>query len=83
MTGEYGSGLRTGPFNTSSLPSHVTFDLTGGYKFRGDSWASKWTVQADILNILDNMYPLTIDNGFNGSHYAAGRVFFIRVTKEL
>jgi outer membrane receptor protein involved in Fe transport len=83
VQGLYGSGLRTGPFNTASLPDHFTYDLTAGYQFARDSWISKWKVQGDILNIFNNVYPITIANGFNGSHYAAGREFFIRLTKEL
>jgi outer membrane cobalamin receptor len=81
----FGSGLRTGPDNTLSLPSHFTLDLTAGYDFSGwnDSWWSKCKIQGDLLNLFGNEYPITIDNGFNGSHYAAGREFFVRLTKEL
>ena len=83
VEGLFGSGLRTGPNNTLSLPSHFTFDLTAGYDFKGENWLTNWKVQGDILNLFDNVYPITIANGFNGSHYAAGREFFIRLTKEL
>ncbi|PWU10749.1 MAG: hypothetical protein C5B47_01755 [Verrucomicrobia bacterium] len=78
----YGSGLRTGDQNNTSLPAHLTFDTTVGYSFNGDSWATKFKLSADILNILDNPYPISIANGFNGSHYAAGRQFFVRLAKE-
>ena len=40
-------------------------------------------VSGDVLNVFDTAYPITIANGFNGSHYAAGREFFVRLTKEL
>ena len=83
LQGIYGSGLRTGPSNTLALPSHTTFDATAGYIFKGESWASKWKVSGDVTNILDNPYPITVNNGYNGSHYAAGREFFVRLTKEL
>jgi outer membrane cobalamin receptor len=83
VQGLFGSGLRTGPNNTLSLPSHFTFDLTAGYDLKGDNWLTNWKIQGDILNMFDNAYPITIANGFNGSHYAAGREFFIRLTKEL
>ena len=81
--GLYGSGLRTDPNNGTSLPAHFTFDTTIGYEFRGDAWYSRFKISGDILNIFDNVYPITIANGFNGSHYAAGRQFFVRVSKEL
>jgi outer membrane receptor for ferrienterochelin and colicin len=79
----FGSGLRTDPNNGTNLPPHLTFDTTLGYQFNGDSWATRFKVAVDILNILDNSFPISIANGFNGSHYAAGREFFIRLGKEL
>jgi len=78
-----GSGLRTGPGNSNTLPPHLTFDTTFGYKFTGASWFERFKVSADILNILDNPYPISVANGFNGSHYAAGREFIIHLNKEL
>ena len=68
---------------TSNLPAHLTFDTTVGYEFHGDEWYSRFKVSADVLNIFDNAYPITIANGFNGSHYAAGREIFVRLSKEL
>lgn len=79
--GVYGSGLRTGPDNSLGLPSHLTFDTTLGYQFHGQSWLSRFRVSFDVLNVLDNVYPITIANGYNGSHYAAGRQFFVRLGK--
>ena len=76
VQGLYGSGLRTGQNNSISLPSHLTFDATLGYEFHGDSWLSKFKLSGDVLNIFNNVYPITIANGFNGSHYAAGREFY-------
>jgi outer membrane receptor protein involved in Fe transport len=64
------------------LPSHLSFDLSAGYEFAGSFW-EQWKVSGDIFNIFNNVYPITIANGFNGSHYAAGREFFIRLTKML
>jgi outer membrane receptor protein involved in Fe transport len=80
LTGLYGSGLRTGPNNSVPLPPHFTFDTTLGYQFKTSrDWFSGLRVSMDILNILDNRYPITIANGFNGSHYAAGRLFYLRM----
>ncbi len=80
ITGEalYGSGLRTDPTNGTSLPAHITFDTTVGYKW--SLYGLKTSL--DILNILDRPYPITISNGFNGSHYAPGREFFVRVAGD-
>ena len=81
--GLFGSGLRTGSNNTLSLPTHFTFNLTLGYEFHGESWWSKWKLAGDMLNMFNNVYPITVANGYNGSHYAAGREFFIRLAKEI
>lgn len=79
----FGSGLRTGPNNTLSLPDHFTLDTTLGYEFHGDCWYTRFKLSGDALNLFNNVYPITIANGFNGSHYAAGREFFVRLSKEL
>lgn len=81
--GLYGSGLRTGENNSVALPGHFTMDTTLGYQFHGKSWFSDFKLSGDVLNIFNNVYPITIANGFNGSHYAAGRQYFIRLTKYL
>jgi outer membrane receptor protein involved in Fe transport len=83
LQGLYGSGLRTGPNNGSNLPGHLTFDTTVGYKFTGDNWWARCKVAVDVLNILNDAYPITIANGFNGSHYAAGQQFFVHYIKEI
>ncbi|MGE4169801.1 MAG: TonB-dependent receptor plug domain-containing protein [Candidatus Margulisiibacteriota bacterium] len=75
----YGSGLRTGPDNNDALPAHLTFDTTIGQGFDTDFGTFK--VALDVLNILDNAHPITLSNGFNGTHYAAGRTWMLRVTK--
>jgi outer membrane receptor for monomeric catechols len=79
----YGSGLRTAPNNTGHLPGHLSFDLTAGYALTTGSWWRRWSFSGDILNVLNNVYPITVANGFNGSHYSAGREYFIRVAKDL
>lgn len=83
LTGLYGSGLRTRSDNGGALPAHTTFDFTAGYAFRSDDWLARWKVSCDVLNIGDNAYPITIANGYNGNHYAAGREFFVHLIKDL
>lgn len=78
----FGSGLWTGENNSIALPSHLTFDTTVGYDFSERvTGLDKWKVSLDLLNVLDNRYPITIANAFNGSRYAAGRQLFLRLTR--
>jgi len=80
LMGLYGSGLRTGISNSIALPPHLSFDTTLGYQFKNEiPWLPRSKASVDVLNILDNRYPITIANGFNGSHYAAGRMFYLRL----
>jgi len=84
LMGLYGSGLRTGSNNSIGLPSHISFDATFGYQFKKEiSWLPGSKISVDILNFLDNRYPITIANGFNGSHYAAGRTVYLRFSTPI
>jgi outer membrane receptor for ferrienterochelin and colicin len=82
-SGLYGSGLRTGADNTGVLPAHFIADSTVGYAFQSESWIGNWKLSGDVLNIFDNAYPITVANGFNGSHYSAGRTYMVHLTKNL
>ncbi len=81
----FGSGLRTGNNNSISLPDHLTFNLTVGYDFQklSDSWWAKTKLSVDALNLTNNPYPISVANGFNGSHYAAPLEIFARIEKEI
>lgn len=83
LTGIYGSGLRTRSDNGGALPGHTTFDYTIGYSFHDTDWWSKWHVSLDLINILNNSYPVTIANGYNGNHYAPGQEWFLHIAKDL
>lgn len=83
VQGLFGSGLRTGLNNSLALPGHLTFDATVGYEFHGGEWwSSGLKVSLDVLNMGDNRHPVSVANGFNGSHYAAGRQFYVHLVKE-
>ena len=80
--GNYGSGLRTGPNNTLTLPQHYTADTTVGYAIKSRDHVPGFKISGDVLNILDNRYPISIANGYNGSHYAAGREYFVHLSTD-
>ncbi len=83
LQGFYGSGLRTGDNNSLELPHHFTMDATVGYEFHGAKWWNSGVkVSMDILNMWNNQYPISVANGFNGSHYAAGRFLYFHLVKE-
>lgn len=82
-TALYGSGLRTGPNNSVSLPPHFGMDGTVSYAVKGSHWLEDMKVALDVTNIFDNVYPLTVDNGFNGSHYEAPTAWTLHLVKTL
>ncbi|HTB23636.1 MAG TPA: TonB-dependent receptor [bacterium] len=82
-TGLYGSGLRTGFDNEVSLPPHFTVDGTLSYAITGKSWLDDVKLQLDVTNIFDDVYPIFVDNGFNGSHYVAPTGFMVHLIKTL
>ncbi len=77
----YGSGLRTGPDNSQSVPQHVRVDATLSYAF--DTLPLRPRVAIDIINLLDAHYAYRIGNGFVGSSYAAPRSVFLRIAVPL
>jgi len=83
LTALYGSGLRTGFDNEVSLPPHCTMDGTVAYAVKGGSWLEDVKVALDVTNIFDDVYPIFVDNGFNGSHYVAPTAFTLHVVKTL
>jgi outer membrane receptor protein involved in Fe transport len=83
VLGQFGSGLPTGPGNSVTLPSHLTFDLSLGDEFFVQSQWARFKLSADLTNVFDDVYPISIANGFNGSYYAAGRGFMIHLSKEI
>ncbi|HRI51874.1 MAG TPA: TonB-dependent receptor, partial [Pseudomonadota bacterium] len=70
----YGSGLRTGPDNSQSVPEHVRIDTTLSYSF--DTLPLRPRAAIDIINLLDAHYAYRLGNGFVGSSYAAPRTVF-------
>jgi outer membrane receptor protein involved in Fe transport len=83
LTGLYGSGLRTGFDNEVSLPPHFTMDGTVSYALQGKNWFEDLKLALDVTNIFDTVYPIFVDNGFNGSHYVAPTEFTVHLIKTL
>ena len=56
--GIFGSGLRTGPQNSTTVPSHLSFDTTVAMSFWETKWWSNVKLSLDIINIFDNHYAV-------------------------
>jgi hypothetical protein len=73
----YGSGTRTGFYDTEHVPSHSTLDLTLRHRF---SLPLHPEVAFDVFNVFDEIYPTRIGNGYIGSAYGALRHVDVRLT---
>jgi hypothetical protein len=74
---QYGSGLRTGPDFNENLPPHCTLNVTLRHRF--ESVALHPEVAIDVLNALNESYPLRIADGYFGSSYGAPRRVNLRL----
>jgi hypothetical protein len=81
--GIYGSGLHTGPTNASTLPQHFTLNISLGYAFKKGSGLNGNQISLDLMNLFNTIYPIFIENGFDGNQYAAGREFMLRWVKNI
>lgn len=82
-TGQFGSGLRTGPNNITNSPMHFSFDTSAGFEFLSHSDVlNHLKVSLDITNLFNNRYAVFVANGYNGSYYAPGRAFFGHLSKD-
>ena len=77
----YGSGLRTGPSNNEHVPDHARVDLTLAHQF--SSVALRPTIALDVINLFDAHYACRIANGFNGTHFAPERSFYLRLSTSI
>jgi outer membrane cobalamin receptor len=77
----YGSGLRTGPSNTSHVPGHARVDQSLRYTLETSGYDV--TLAVDIINIFDARYAYRIANGFVGSSYAPPREVFLTLALPL
>jgi outer membrane cobalamin receptor len=76
----YGSGMRTGPVDNETVPSHATLDLT--IRHRLDLMVQP-EVALDVLNVFDDVYAYRIANGNVGSAFGPLRRINVRVTVAL
>ena len=81
LLASYGSGLRTGPNNTMSVPEHVRLDATLQYTF--EQLPLRPQLAFDVINLLDAHYAYRIANGFVGSSWAPPRSAFVRLSFPL
>jgi opacity protein-like surface antigen len=88
-TGIFGSGLRTGDFNTGQLPSYYQINLGASHEFTPPpGWFINdrpITVRFDIVNVTDNIYLIRSGSGIGvfAPQYGPRRGYFFGLSQKL
>jgi outer membrane receptor protein involved in Fe transport len=80
----YGSGLRSGDFNTGHNPPYVIFNLGISREFQLSSDAKPFTVRFDVVNLFDEVYELRDGSGIGvfAPQFGARRGVFIGLSQK-
>jgi outer membrane receptor protein involved in Fe transport len=79
----YGSGLRAGFANTTSVPAYTQFDLGLSHEFILPDW-KPFTVRFDVVNLFDHIYELRDGSGIGvfAPQYGPRRGFFVGFSQK-
>ncbi len=79
----YGSGLRSGDYNSSHLPGYTQFNLGLSHEFNLPDW-KPFTVRFDVVNLFDHVYELRDGSGIGvfAPQYGPRRGFFVGFSQK-
>ena len=81
----YGSGLRNGFANTTTLPSYTQVNLGVSHEFNIVSAAKPTTLRFDIVNLFDSIYEIRDGSGIGvfAPQYGPRRGFYFGISQKL
>jgi outer membrane receptor protein involved in Fe transport len=81
----FGSGLRNGFANTTSLPSYTQVNVGVSHDFNWVSAAKPTTLRFDIVNLFDSIYQLRDGSGIGvfAPQYGPRRGFYFGISQKL
>jgi outer membrane receptor protein involved in Fe transport len=79
----YGSGLRSGDHNSTTLPGYSQFNLGLSHEFVLPDW-KPLTVRLDVVNLFDNIYELRDGSGIGvfAPQWGPRRGFFVGFSQK-
>jgi outer membrane receptor protein involved in Fe transport len=82
VDGLYGSGLRNGPHNTTTLPPYTQFNLSVARSVELP-WFGRYDLRGAVINLLDTVYQLRDNSGIGVSAnvYGPRRGFYLGIGK--
>jgi hypothetical protein len=80
----YGSGLRAGDANISTVPAYTQFNVSIGREFLLPDDPKPMTVRFDVVNLFDDVYQIRSGTGIGvfAPQYGPRRGYFVGVTKK-
>jgi hypothetical protein len=80
----YGSGLRAGDANISTVPAYTQFNVSIGREFSLPDDPKPMTVRFDVVNLFDDVYQIRSGTGIGvfAPQYGPRRGYFVGVTKK-
>jgi hypothetical protein len=80
----YGSGLRAGDANISTVPAYTQFNVSVGREFLLPNDPKPMTVRFDVVNVADTVYQIRSGTGIGvfAPQYGPRRGYFVGVTKK-
>ncbi|MGA9268224.1 MAG: ligand-gated channel, partial [Rhodomicrobium sp.] len=79
----YGSGLRSGFANTSTVPGYSQFNLGLSHEFNLPDW-KPFTLRFDVVNLFDHIYEIRDGSGIGvfAPQYGPRRGFFVGYSQK-
>ena len=79
----YGSGLRSGDHNSTTLPGYSQFNLGLSHEFVPPDW-KPFTVRFDVVNLFDHVYELRDGSGIGvfAPQWGPRRGFFVGFSQK-
>jgi hypothetical protein len=80
----YGSGLRNGDANISTVPAYTQVNVSVGREFLLPGDPKPMTVRFDVVNLFDDVYQIRSGTGIGvfAPQYGPRRGYFLGVTKK-
>jgi outer membrane receptor protein involved in Fe transport len=81
----YGSGLRSGDFNTDHVPSYTQVNLGLSHEYLFPGWTRPTTVRFDVVNLFDKIYEIRDGSGIGvfAPQFGPRRGFFVGISQKL
>ncbi len=81
----YGSGLRDGDANISTVPAYTQFNVGISREFLVPNDPKPWTVRFDVVNLFDTVYLIRDGSGIGvfAPQYGPRRGYFVGISKKI